>query len=154
MPYITTPAVLTACKLMGAFHDSQRNSTVRALAPTLSVARLATDIHKLAKPCHKLAVAECNGEWKPGQRDRAFKATCAVHATDSAPQRDAYCAWHVTMGKSITDYATRMDKKIAALNAQLEPFGFVLNRNGGGDGLRLVMAELPLNASATHYEIV
>lgn len=139
------PCALTACKLMAQAFILRHDDIQRLRITAESVANLASAIHRVAPACKRLAVAECNGGWGDGQRD-----ACAFFAKNYGGTERARLA---ELDKSITDYATRLDRRIAKLNAELAPFGFKLIRSGDPRGATLRMAETPVDDSATHYSI-
>ena len=144
------PVALTSAMLMHATIGKPSNRFPEHSTAPFHVANLASSIHRLAPACKRLALAECTGEWRKGQRDslcdrEAYKGNAFV--------RQAEAERIAALEKSIVDYATRLDRRIAKLNAQLAPFGYQLIRQGDPRGATLVMAETPVNDSATHYMI-
>lgn len=142
-----SPLALTACMLMEAQEDwSQQNQK-----PIITVANLASAIHRLAPACRKLAVAQCNGEWRDGQRQLLMRAWKPEGEHDATYH--AHAAALDRLDDSIEVYATRLDRRIAKLNTELAPFGYQLIRSGDPRGACLRMAETPVNDFATHYSI-
>lgn len=124
------PVALTAAMLaMRASSIADEIATIATLrgekAPSLLIgggfrgcASLASDLHRLAPACRKLAEAECNGEWRDGQRNRLMFDGAAIAALDA----------------SIAKCDARLDKRIARLNEALAPFALRAARNGDPRG--------------------
>lgn len=140
------PVALTACLIMAAYTKSKHWGVHGCPV----VANLASAIHRLAPACRRLAVATCNGEWHDGQRDAIYRwrQPGTTVRPDDADQRALR-----ELEASIEKYATRLDRRIAKLNAELAPFGYQLIRSGDPRGACLRMAETPVLDSATHYSI-
>lgn len=98
----------------------------------LIAARIASDLHRIAKACHKLAEAECNGEWREGQRDARFMGR------DDARRQ----AFQRELDASIAKYASRLDRRISKLNESLAPFALACERRGDPRGFTLVIVSL------------
>lgn len=136
------PVALTAAMLATKCANAENTANHREEHSPSTIANLASQIHLLAPACKRLAEAECNGEWRDGQR--------------AGIERQRHSGRQQLLDhldKSITDYATRLDKRIAKLDAELAPFGYQLIRQGDPRGATLVMAEMPVNDSATHFAI-
>lgn len=140
---LTAAILMAACGSNGSCEGAESHHPLPNMADAFSCANLASAIHRLAPACKRLAEAECNGEWRDGQRAR-------VSDLDAHFSKGTHLA---DLDKSITDYASRLDKRIAKLNAQLAPFGYQLVRSGDPRGATLSMAETPVDDSATHYAI-
>lgn len=63
------------------------------------IASLASDLHRLAKGCHRQAVAECNGEFYDGQREYNDCRRSSAELDDA-----------------IAKVGNRLDKRIVKLN--------------------------------------
>ena len=144
------PVAITSAMLMDATKGKPSNRFPEYSTAPYRVAQLASAIHRLAPACKRLAEAECNGEWRDGQRN-------AIHNRRAAGTKichgDADQVAHRALDKSISDYALRLDTRVAKLNSQLAPFGYQLVRQGDPRGATLMMAETPVRDSATHYTI-
>jgi hypothetical protein len=97
---------------------------VRA-ASAHTIAHLASELHRLAPVCVRHAVAECNGEWREGARDRTRIADLPI------------------LDASIAKYGARLDKRIMRLNAELAPFDVRASRNGDPRGYVLKLYAIP-----------
>ena len=144
------PVALTSAMLMDATKGKPSNRFPEYSTAPYRVAQLASAIHRLAPACKRLAEAECNGEWRDGQRAHAYTVSQSKQCMYPAANERAILE---ALDRSIADYATRLDRRIAKLNAQLAPFGYQLIRQGDPRGATLVMAETPVRDSATHYMI-
>lgn len=124
MPTKPNPVALTACMLLDRLITGNRDR--QRLASLHSIADLASQLHRLAPACKRLAEAECNGEWWDGQRDSC--RPCQFKSLDD----------------SIRKYAARLDKRVAKLNAALAPFAVSACRTGDPRGwtLRLRSTDL------------
>lgn len=81
----------------------------------LESATLASIVHRIAPACQRHAIAQCNGEWRDGQRDYFYKME---REGDKAGCRKGLDA----LAQSIEDYGQRLEKRIAKINARLAPF--------------------------------
>lgn len=89
-------------------------------------ASLATAICRLAPAVERQGVAECNGEWVDGQRERVMRGEfrgCTLDALDD----------------TIAKKRSQIAKKIDALNVKLAQFALCANAHAGG-GLYLGIA--------------
>lgn len=90
------------------------------------IAALASDLHRLAPACKRHAEAECNGEWRDGQRD----AICAAFKDRQGERLEELIA-------DIVAYGNRLDKRIAKLNEKLAPLAVQAVRTGDPRGWTL-----------------
>ncbi len=92
---------------------------------------LASELHRLAPAIQRHAVAMCNGEWRDGQRQdihRWRQENAYVRPVDA----DRLALQE--LDKSIEDYGTRLDTKIAKINAKLAPLALQCSRHGDPRG--------------------
>ena len=88
------------------------------------IASLASDLHRLAKGCHRQAEVECNGEYHDGQRN----------ALSRAPRGDE---WVKRMEGQIIKTGSRLDKRIAQFNQSLAILSIEAHRTGDPRGFTL-----------------
>jgi len=83
-------------------------------------ADLASRLHRLAKGCQRASIAECNGELHEGQRDDAAALYNEPKRTERLKAIDA----------EVAEYCERINKQVAKLSEELEPFGLACKRDG------------------------
>lgn len=118
------PVALTAAMLMRrAWSLTTPDGPARDPFTEHDCASLASDLRRLAPACVRLAVAQCNGEWRDGQRLALMKYAhgCAAGMVNPLDELDA----------EIEAYAVRLDKRIAKMNAKLAPLA--LEASNAGD---------------------
>ena len=84
------------------------------------IATLASDLHRLAKGCHRHAEAECNGEYHAGQREYHDCRGSAAELDDQ-----------------IAEAGTRLDRRIVKLNLSLAILSIEAHRSGDPRGFTL-----------------
>lgn len=142
------PVALTAAMLMDRWHCQPvskhtlpahlRNPEPRA--PIINeVASLASDLHRLAPAFARQGVAECNGEWRDGQREAIMRA--------KAPQKDIDTVLD-KLDASIVAKREQLTRKLIKLNARLAPFAILADGHAGGGiylGIESTDATRPLD---------
>ncbi len=116
------PVALTAAMLA---RRPIAGPTAAGLTTELGIACLASELHRLAP-----AVAMCNGEWEDSQRSKLYAYREGSNRSDQIYGAERLKA----LEKSIKDYGTRLDKKIAKLNAKLAPLALQCSRHGDPRG--------------------
>lgn len=130
------PIALTAAMLALRLYQRTRADVRDALTQcdAQCSARVASSLHRIAKACHKLAEAECNGEWFSGQRENLARNDSYVGNRGIADLDD-----------SIARFGVRLTQRIARLNLALAPFALSCARRGDPRGFTLVLVSTDPN---------
>ena len=120
------PVALTSAML------AQRNYSIAVSAGAVSkklglqeIAALASNLHRLGPACTRQALAECNGEWREGQRDRLTGPACAASLE--------------YLDNSIRIAGERLDRRLERLCARLAPLSLLAVYHGDPRGCVLTL---------------
>ena len=127
------PLTITACMLLErSYHEF--DTGIGPMSDPQSVhtcAALASDLHRLAPAAQRLAIAECNGEWREGQRDAMYRHMRSL----PKEAQNQYCHdWQVTFEAECEAQGSKLDKRLEKLNRRLAPFALQVTTPGDPRG--------------------